>query len=82
MINFTERCDKCNRLVRSQNYSQVRKTPDYNETVSRIVYELIDSDQSEYEPVLDKEVILCENCSMEFTKMMAAFMGEVKDGKK
>ena len=83
MIKFTERCDRCNRLVSSQNLNRHgHSIPVYDEMVSRIDYMMIESGPGEYNPDNEKEITLCENCSMEFTKMMAAFMGEVEDGKK
>ena len=83
MIKFTERCDRCNRLVRSQNLNRHgHSIPVYDEMVSRIDYMMIESGPCEYNPDNEKEITLCENCSMEFTKMMANFMDEVEDGKK
>lgn len=80
MIKFTERCDKCNRLISSQHLDRHGRIgiPVYDENVSRIDYMMIESGPGEYNPDNDKEITLCENCSIEFTKMMAEFMGEVK----
>ena len=83
MIKIIERCDKCNRLVSSQNLiCHGPRTQVYDESVSRINYMMFVSGKCEYDPDLEHEITLCENCSIEYTKMMAAFMGEVKDGEK
>ena len=84
MIKYYERCDRCNRLV-SEYVRKSRRDYEqntYTERVSYIVFGMIDVNESFPHPDDEISNILCETCSLEFTKMMSTFMGEVKDGEK